>query len=197
MVYTICFVCQEGWGCGCVIVRMCLRVCVSLCLCCARARVHSCTNVCKVTFAHVYEYNTVPAVGPGAAMEGLNINEMNNELRKQAVSRGTKYLHQAAKMAKSLGFKPDEMKLLEGKPSMSSAKQALLEYTIQTQPLMIICCSRGLGAMGRMFLGSTSDFLVHNCKCSVVIVKSNPPEKQCNPQPDNSSGEKAALLSLK
>mmetsp|Transcript_2781 Transcript_2781/g.5516 ORF Transcript_2781/g.5516 Transcript_2781/m.5516 type:complete len:193 (-) Transcript_2781:398-976(-) len=147
----------------------------------------------KVTFVHVYEYNTVPAVGPGAAMAGLNINEMNNELRKQAVSKGTKYLHQAAKKAKSLGFVPDEMKLLEGKPSMASAKHALLEYTKQTQPSMLICGSRGLGAMGRMFLGSTSDFLVHSCDCTVMIVKGAPGKNNSDAQ-NGSSGEKETLV---
>mmetsp|Transcript_4315 Transcript_4315/g.8541 ORF Transcript_4315/g.8541 Transcript_4315/m.8541 type:complete len:118 (+) Transcript_4315:390-743(+) len=110
-------------------------------------------------------------------VHSLNLTEMNNGLRKQAIDKGKKYLQQAAKKAMTLGFKPDEMKLLEGRPS-SSAKHAILDYSDKTRPSMLVCGSRGLGAMGRMFLGSTSDFLVHNCKCTVMIVKCTEPEKE-------------------
>jgi len=116
-------------------------------------------------------------------VHSLNLTEMNDELRKQAISKGTKYLQQAAKKAMALGFKPDEMKLLEGRPS-SSAKHAILEYSDKTLPSMLVCGSRGLGAMGRMFLGSTSDFLVHNCKCTVMIVKCSEPTEKENEKPE-------------
>jgi len=35
----------------------------------------------------------------------------------------------------------------------------------------IVLYVSGMGAVGRAFLGSVSDYLVHNCDCSVVVVK--------------------------
>ena len=67
-----------------------------------------------------------------------------------------------------IGLKVHELKLLE--PTESS-KRVILAYTEKYKPTMLVCGNRGMGAMGRMFVGSTSDFLVHNCKCTVVIVK--------------------------
>jgi len=57
------------------------------------------------------------------------------------------------------------------------AKYALLKYVEKVTPDFLVCGSRGMGAVGRALLGSTSDFLAHNANCSVVIVKGDLPNK--------------------
>ncbi|KAG9300483.1 hypothetical protein G9A89_010109 [Geosiphon pyriformis] len=42
----------------------------------------------------------------------------------------------------------------------------------------LILGSRGLGIFKRAFLGSTSDYCVHNCDCTVIIVKGSDPHGQ-------------------
>jgi len=79
-------------------------------------------------------------------------------------------LKKLGKRAQTLGFKPDDMKLLVGAP-VSSVKQAIVDYTKSEKADALLCGSRGMGAVGRAFLGSVSDYLVHNCDCSVVVVK--------------------------
>jgi nucleotide-binding universal stress UspA family protein len=41
---------------------------------------------------------------------------------------------------------------------------------------VLIVGSRGMGAFKRLFLGSVSDYLVHHCKCPVIIA--HMPEKK-------------------
>ena len=36
---------------------------------------------------------------------------------------------------------------------------------------IVVCGSRGMGALKRAFVGSVSDYLVHHCHCNVVIAK--------------------------
>jgi len=42
-------------------------------------------------------------------VHSLNLTEMNNGLRKQAIDKGKKYLQQAAKKAMTLGKPPPQM----------------------------------------------------------------------------------------
>jgi hypothetical protein len=37
--------------------------------------------------------------------------------------------------------------------------------------------SLGMGAVKRVFLGSVADYLVHNCSCSVAVVRPSPTKK--------------------
>jgi len=72
-----------------------------------------------------------------------------------------------------LGSAANELKLLLVHPS-TSVKGAICNYTDDIKPDLVVCGSRGMGAMGRAFLGSTSDYLMHNAKCSTMIVKPPP-----------------------
>jgi len=51
------------------------------------------------------------------------------------------------------------------------AKGTIQEHCNKVNPAMCIVASRGTGAFGRAFLGSVSDYLVHNLKCPVIVVK--------------------------
>mmetsp|Transcript_14966 Transcript_14966/g.26913 ORF Transcript_14966/g.26913 Transcript_14966/m.26913 type:complete len:217 (+) Transcript_14966:126-776(+) len=123
----------------------------------------------KCTMIHVYDYTPIHVVpGPGFALAGMNITEMNNDIRKAARREGADLLKRYSQIAKNNGLTFDELKLLN---PTDHPKRTILAYTDKYNPTILICASRGMGAVGRMFLGSTSDFLVHNCKCSVMIVK--------------------------
>ena len=54
--------------------------------------------------------------------------------------------------------------------------RAIYEFVEDTKPNLLICGSRGMGAMGRAFIGSVSDYLMHNVSCTIMIVKA--PEEQ-------------------
>lgn len=53
--------------------------------------------------------------------------------------------------------------------------ETILEIAREHNTSMIIIGTRGLGAISRFMLGSTSDFLVHNSEFPVCVV---PPEQQ-------------------
>ena len=59
-----------------------------------------------------------------------------------------------------------ETKLLRGEPPT-----ALCELADQLDADLVVIGSRGLGAVGRMLLGSVSDRLLHSCKRPVLIVR--------------------------
>mmetsp|Transcript_31585 Transcript_31585/g.51091 ORF Transcript_31585/g.51091 Transcript_31585/m.51091 type:complete len:133 (+) Transcript_31585:522-920(+) len=101
---------------------------------------------------------------------------INTLLKKEAVEKGEAFLKRMGSLTRSLGYKPDELKLLCDVPAVSS-KVSILNYTENAKPDMLICGSRGMGAMGRAFLGSTSDYLMHNCKCTIIVVKQKESEK--------------------
>ncbi|OIR57921.1 MAG: uncharacterized protein A8A55_1297 [Amphiamblys sp. WSBS2006] len=51
------------------------------------------------------------------------------------------------------------------------ARREIVEYSYKASADLVILGSRGHGAVKRVFVGSTSDYCVHNCNCSVLIVK--------------------------
>ena len=60
---------------------------------------------------------------------------------------------------------------LQGNP-----KYALVSYinSMSPRPYAVIVNSRGMGAIHHIFLGSTSDYLLHNVEVPVVLVKGGP-----------------------
>jgi len=143
----------------------------------------------KVIFAHVCEWNPAPEIAKEKNCIGcahflrkiwvallisepfsLDIDALNLALRKQAIGTGTKFLHECAKKGRAMGIVPDEMKLLESTESLSP-KRALLQYTQQILPILLVCGSRGLNPTGRITIGSVSDFLMHNVACTVMVVR--------------------------
>eukprot|EP00472_Partenskyella_glossopodia_P006220 CAMPEP_0197522270 /NCGR_PEP_ID=MMETSP1318-20131121/7450_1 /TAXON_ID=552666 /ORGANISM="Partenskyella glossopodia, Strain RCC365" /LENGTH=199 /DNA_ID=CAMNT_0043074595 /DNA_START=27 /DNA_END=626 /DNA_ORIENTATION=+ len=133
----------------------------------------------QITFVHTVEYSNI-AYLPGAEMGGIAagmvLNDLNEEVKKNAIKRGTQFLQRTARQATSLGFKPAKLKLLLAHPA-TSVKRAIYEFVEDTKPNLLICGSRGMGAMGRAFIGSVSDYLMHNVSCTIMIVKA-PAEEQ-------------------
>jgi len=104
------------------------------------------------------------------------LGTVNEVIKKEATKASTEYLQQLGKFCNQLGYQA-ELKLLLARPVVSE-KQAILAYTEKTKPDVLVVGSRGMGAFGRMFLGSTSDFLVHNCKSAVMVVREADIEQQ-------------------
>lgn len=53
-----------------------------------------------------------------------------------------------------------------------SPREQLLSAVNDNQIDVVVVGSRGLGKLKRLVLGSTSDFLVHNARCDVLVIKS-------------------------
>jgi len=68
------------------------------------------------------------------------------------------------------GISDVELKLLVTNQA-SPAKHAISDFVNSENPDMLICGSRGMGFLNRAFLGSVSDFLAHNAKCPLMIVR--------------------------
>ena len=57
---------------------------------------------------------------------------------------------------------------------------------------LLIMGRRGLGNVERMFVGSNSTYVVHNAPCSVLVIKSDAPEKG---EPEKAPAAAAAEIS--
>lgn len=64
----------------------------------------------------------------------------------------------------------------EGRVLVGDPREELQLFCEHLQPDALIIGSHGRGALGRMMLGSVSDYLVHHCPCAVVVVK--PPKEE-------------------
>ncbi|KAJ7561198.1 hypothetical protein O6H91_03G018100 [Diphasiastrum complanatum] len=54
---------------------------------------------------------------------------------------------------------------------VGDAREAICETVEKLHADVLVMGSHGYGAVKRVFLGSVSDYCVHNAKCSVLIVK--------------------------
>mmetsp|Transcript_11914 Transcript_11914/g.14155 ORF Transcript_11914/g.14155 Transcript_11914/m.14155 type:complete len:114 (-) Transcript_11914:32-373(-) len=100
------------------------------------------------------------------------------KMKQAALKKGQEYLKKCTEFLKEKNFPVSIVKIITLNPPSSSVKIALCEYSNEVQPDVIVCGSRGLGYMGRTFLGSVSDYLVHNAKCTVMVVKDEFSSKQ-------------------
>ena len=69
-------------------------------------------------------------------------------------------------VCKAQGVNP---KLEMAKAIQKNVKHELLRMVSEKEPCLVVCGTRKLGVMGRMFLGSTTDFLLHNAPCTVLV----------------------------
>jgi len=104
-----------------------------------------------------------------------------NVARKGFESDSRKLLNKYLETCKSKGFeKQSTAKQLSGpKPG-----KAIADLTTELEPDLLVVSSRGRGAISRQLLGSTSDFLVHNVKCAILIYK----DQFTNPKPTKGAG---------
>uniref|UniRef100_A0A7S3YNJ7 UspA domain-containing protein n=1 Tax=Lotharella globosa TaxID=91324 RepID=A0A7S3YNJ7_9EUKA len=127
----------------------------------------------KIHMVHVVEYSLVtvlPSTDLGLAYDDLEEGSIAEKVKQGAHKKGVKYLEKCKDRFESKGVKSVDAKVLLAHPS-KSVKTLLCEYADKLKPDVIVCGSRGMGYMGRTFLGSVSDYLMHNVKCSVMVVK--------------------------
>eukprot|EP00467_Chlorarachnion_reptans_P020746 CAMPEP_0114490636 /NCGR_PEP_ID=MMETSP0109-20121206/2552_1 /TAXON_ID=29199 /ORGANISM="Chlorarachnion reptans, Strain CCCM449" /LENGTH=159 /DNA_ID=CAMNT_0001667275 /DNA_START=21 /DNA_END=497 /DNA_ORIENTATION=- len=120
----------------------------------------------KITLLHSYGYSPLPLFPGAGAKYGLSAEGVNEQMRNEAMKKGEDFLKKAGKTCVDFGFRPDELKLLIDKPA-ASTKKAIHDYIAKAKPGILVVGSRGMGTIGRTFLGSTSDYLMHNCECTV------------------------------
>jgi len=97
--------------------------------------------------------------------------ELEAEYHKKVEEISASLLRKMIHEAKEAGCKADlKSKVLE--KGEKSPKQVIQDHCDKTEgAAMLIVSSRGAGALGRAFVGSVSDYLVHNVKIPVVVVK--------------------------
>eukprot|EP00470_Lotharella_oceanica_P011860 CAMPEP_0170198798 /NCGR_PEP_ID=MMETSP0040_2-20121228/68983_1 /TAXON_ID=641309 /ORGANISM="Lotharella oceanica, Strain CCMP622" /LENGTH=238 /DNA_ID=CAMNT_0010448847 /DNA_START=525 /DNA_END=1242 /DNA_ORIENTATION=- len=135
----------------------------------------------EVTLVQAFGYSPMPeqicALLGGPILPQDEVDETNETLKALAREKATKSLRKySQQMMQSSGRKADNLVPLLAEVQQK-AKYALLKYVEKVTPDFLVCGSRGMGAVGRALLGSTSDFLAHNANCSVVIVKGDLPNK--------------------
>eukprot|EP00471_Norrisiella_sphaerica_P011136 CAMPEP_0184502992 /NCGR_PEP_ID=MMETSP0113_2-20130426/51611_1 /TAXON_ID=91329 /ORGANISM="Norrisiella sphaerica, Strain BC52" /LENGTH=110 /DNA_ID=CAMNT_0026892377 /DNA_START=446 /DNA_END=778 /DNA_ORIENTATION=+ len=94
-----------------------------------------------------------------------NIQSLNSAERKITKERITKVMENLLKLAEKEGVDA-KVKIVDGYP-----KVKICEMAGKTKADFVVLASRGLGSLGRLFLGSVSDYCVHNCPSTVVLVK--------------------------
>mmetsp|Transcript_4456 Transcript_4456/g.8121 ORF Transcript_4456/g.8121 Transcript_4456/m.8121 type:complete len:112 (-) Transcript_4456:88-423(-) len=96
--------------------------------------------------------------------------ELNDKWHQKVKDTAGDMLVKHAKRARENGCKCGiKMKVVE--LGNGSVKHTLLNYVETAKAKMVVMGSRGAGAFGRAFVGSVSDFCVHNSPVSVVVVK--------------------------
>jgi len=150
----------------------------------------------EVTLVQAYGYSPVPeqicGVLGGPIFPEDEVHETNQTLQTLAKEKASKNLRKYSQQMENLGRKPDNLVVMLAEPQ-EKAKYALLKYVEKVKPDFLVCGSRGMGAMGRMLLGSTSDFLAHSASCSVVIVKGEPKAKEIDVDVLVDEGEENAV----
>ncbi|MGA7924132.1 MAG: universal stress protein [Thermoplasmata archaeon] len=81
-----------------------------------------------------------------------------------------KMLGERASRASTQGVPPVETIVVEG-----YVVDSILTYVEQHPQDLIVMGARGLSRAGRLFLGSTSDGIVHHAKCPVLVLHGTPP----------------------
>jgi len=80
-------------------------------------------------------------------------------------------LHEMLKEAQNKGCKAHITVNVLEKSTEGGVKHTIAEYVDKVGPACLIVASRGAGAFGRAFIGSVSDYLVHNVTVPVIVVK--------------------------
>eukprot|EP00310_Coccolithus_braarudii_P013539 CAMPEP_0183334908 /NCGR_PEP_ID=MMETSP0164_2-20130417/3371_1 /TAXON_ID=221442 /ORGANISM="Coccolithus pelagicus ssp braarudi, Strain PLY182g" /LENGTH=164 /DNA_ID=CAMNT_0025504149 /DNA_START=66 /DNA_END=557 /DNA_ORIENTATION=+ len=116
----------------------------------------------KITLLHVFDFHPVTTMD---LYGSVSVANMNVELEKKGEEHAVSMLKKHAQHLMKHGYKP-HVTVLKG-----PAKHSIVEYVESKNADVLLIASRGLGAVKRFFLGSVSDFCVHNSKCPVVVIK--------------------------
>ncbi len=127
----------------------------------AVAALRDAADLARRTQAHLTIVGVVSLVSPrfGISMPtGDTVERILTEARRSLEA-------ERARLAVA-GLPETEAHLLEGEP-VSAVVEFVKEHAVD----LVVVGSRGLDALGRFFLGSVSDGILHYAGCSVLVVK--------------------------
>ncbi|XP_002162124.1 universal stress protein Slr1101 [Hydra vulgaris] len=126
----------------------------------------------KLLFIHVQQVPYVPLVGL-EDMEGfMNVTQL---LVQESSEKTNKLIFKYKQKCEEKGIEC-EFVIDDGSSPGESICRIAKEKNVQT----IIMGQRGLSAMGRLFLGSTSDYVLHHTHIPVIVVPPAVHEDQKN-----------------
>eukprot|EP00741_Cyanophora_paradoxa_P004845 tig00000836_g4700.t2 len=129
----------------------------------------------EVVAVHCVDYSNLalpsgPFDGPIAPGMFSQMLEYEREVGRDSVRRFQHLLHLREIHAKGI--------IIEGTP-----RKDLLEYALKAGVDLIAVTARDLGFLSRMFLGSTSQYILHHSQCPVLVVKEKKKQQQRAPAP--------------
>ena len=117
-----------------------------------------------IKIVSVYEQVPIMATEPFAVSTDY-ITEMSKVLKKEAEN------HVSEAMTIIKNSMPDTKIDLTTKVELGIPEQVIIETAQEWQADLIIVGSHGRGFWGRAMIGSTSDTIVHNAPCPVLVVR--------------------------
>ncbi|RHZ43526.1 hypothetical protein Glove_1033g25 [Diversispora epigaea] len=114
-----------------------------------------------VVLVNVRSIPMTPAIGASY----MNFSEIISTLEDQQRQESHTLLHKFASKLKTekFSFKAIAMR--------GDARDEIVRKVFELNADALILGSRGLGAIKRILLGSVSDHCIHNCHCTVIIVR--------------------------
>jgi nucleotide-binding universal stress UspA family protein len=87
---------------------------------------------------------------------------------RQAVEEATRVISEHQATIEGRFGKDMECQVIIGR---GEVRDEIVDYVESSKADLLVLGSRGIGALKRAFLGSTSDYCVHHCHCPVLIIK--------------------------
>ncbi|KAL5111129.1 hypothetical protein TcWFU_000267 [Taenia crassiceps] len=127
-----------------------------------------------VLFVHVIEpvYSS-PAVGLSMESPPILLDDMTRVMEESIIS-GKKLGQKYMKLAKEAKLSYKAFLHIDTKPG-----SAIVRSAAEHKAELIVMGSRGFGAIKRILLGSTSDYVVHNSNVPIAVV---PPKPTLSPR---------------
>jgi len=123
---------------------------------------HFVTKDDAVTLLNVFEFQPIISLD---LYGSVSLASLNIELEEKGEKAAISLLKQYAQRCVDKGVRP-HLTVLKG-----PVKHSICDFVAEKKPDALIIASRGMGSVKRWFIGSVSDFVVHNCHCPVIVVK--------------------------
>ncbi|GAB5353127.1 hypothetical protein AAMO2058_000011400 [Amorphochlora amoebiformis] len=134
------------------------------------AATHIFVTAKKISLLHVYPHTPIDALPGNKAVAGGYVEHINKVVREMSEQKANQLLKEYAAVIEKMGYKPDVVKSIITS-SNSKVKMAILNYVDKNGIDMLVCGSRGAGAMSRALIGSVSDFLTQQATCPVLVIR--------------------------
>ncbi|GAB5369648.1 hypothetical protein AAMO2058_001423100 [Amorphochlora amoebiformis] len=96
----------------------------------------------------------------------LSLDDLNEGALKMKERKAQEMMREYTNTLLKMGFEAD-MVIIKGE----NVKVELCTYATESKIDLLALGNRGLGVVGRTFLGSVCDYCVHNAPCPVLVVK--------------------------